>query len=134
MMKTLTICRAVGLLFLLICVPLITSKAMSYFKVSTLNLNRARDVRKRACLFETFKPKKINIMMLQETLGVILSHFSSMSAGGALLFSGDFVPLSNVVEERVKGRLLVVKAKYERFNIEFINVYAPNSGPDRVQV
>ena len=56
-----------------------------------------------------------------------------MSAGGALLFSGDFVPLSNVVEERVKGRL-VVKAKYERFNIEFINVYAPNSGPDRVQV
>ena len=45
-------------------VPLLTSKAMSYFKVSTLNLNRARDVRKRACLFETFKPKKNNIMML----------------------------------------------------------------------
>jgi CHASE3 domain sensor protein len=54
MMKTLTICRAVGLLFLLICVPLLTSKAMSYFKVSTLNKNGARDVRKRACLFETF--------------------------------------------------------------------------------
>ena len=38
-----------------------------------------------------------------------------------------------MVEERVKGRLLVVKAKYERFNIVFINVYAPNSGPSRVQ-
>ena len=33
----------------------------------------------------------------------------------------------------MKGRLLVVKAKYEHFNIVFINVYAPNSGPDRVQ-
>ena len=63
---------------------------------------------------------------------VILSHFSSTSAGVALLFSREFVPLSHVVEERVKGRLLVVKAKYERFNIVLI-VYAPNSGPDRVQ-
>ena len=33
----------------------------------------------------------------------------------------------------MKGRLLVVKAKYERFNIVFINVYAPNSCPSRVQ-
>ena len=64
---------------------------------------------------------------------VILRHFSRTSAGVALLFSRDFVPLSNVVEERVKGRLLVVKAKYECFNIVFINVYAPNSGPDRFQ-
>ena len=51
----------------------------------------------------------------------------------ALLFSKYFCPVSHVVEERVKGRLLVVKAKYERFNIVFINVYAPNSGPSRVQ-
>jgi hypothetical protein len=67
MMKTLNICRAVGLLFLSICVPLLTSKAISYFMVSTLNLNGARDVRKRACLFETFNLKKTDIMMLQET-------------------------------------------------------------------
>ena len=95
-----------------------------------------------------FNLKIMDIMMLQETHSavfnktdwrrefegkVILSHFSRTSAGVALLFSRDFVPLSNVVEERVKGRLLVVKAKYECFNIVFINVYAPNSGPDRVQ-
>ena len=32
----------------------------------------------------------------------------------------------------MQGRMLVVKAKYERFNIVFINVYAPNFGPGRV--
>ena len=32
----------------------------------------------------------------------------------------------------MKGRLMVVKAKHERFSIVFINVYAPNSGPDRL--
>ena len=62
---------------------------------------------------------------------VFLSHFKSTSAGVALLFSKYFCPVSHVVEERVKGRLLVVKAKYERFNVVFINVYAPNSGPCR---
>ena len=52
---------------------------------------------------------------------VFLSHFNSTSAGVAFLFSKDFCPVSHVVEEWVKGRLLVVKAKYERFNIVFIN-------------
>ena len=72
-----TMCRAVGLLALLICVFLLTSKAMISFKVSTLNLNGARDVRKRACLFETLKLKKINIIMLQETHSDVFneSHF-----------------------------------------------------------
>lgn len=37
------------------------------------------------------------------------------------------------MEERVKGRLLVVRANYELFNLVFINIYAPNSGPARVQ-
>ena len=113
---------------------LLTLKVMSYFKVSTLNLNRARDMRKRACLFETLKlePPVPPPDWRREFEGqVIPSHFSSTSAGVALLFSRDFVPLFQVVVEQVKGRLLVVKTKYERFNIIFINVYAPNSGPDK---
>ena len=121
---------------LLACVSLITSALMSHFKLSTLNVNGAIDVRKRACIFETLKLKKMNVMMLRETHidvfnetdwrrefdgQVFLSHFKSTSAGVALLFSKYFCPVSHVVEERVKGRLLVVKAKYERFNIVFIN-------------
>ena len=39
---------------------------------------------------------------------------------------------SHTVDERIKGRLLVVRAQYEVFNLVFINVYAPNSGPVRV--
>ena len=56
---------------------------------------------------------------------LILSHFSSTSAGVALLFFRDVVPLSNVVEDRVKGRLLVVKSKYERFLILYLLIYTP---------
>ena len=147
-MRTQRVCKAVCLLSLLVCVYLLISLFMAHFNLSTLNVNGARDVRKRACIFETFKLKNMNVMMLQETHSdvfnetdwrrefdgqVILSHFNSTSAGVALLFSRDFSPVSYVVEEHVQGRLLVVKAKYERFTIVFINVYAPNSGPGRVQ-
>lgn len=52
----------------------------------------------------------------------------------ALLFSRNFLPKSHVVEEVMKGRLMVVRAKYELFTIVFINVYAPNTGPDRIQL
>ena len=63
-----SVCRAVCLLSLLACVSLLTSVLkMSHFNLSTLNVNGARDVRKRACIFETFKLKKMNVMMLQET-------------------------------------------------------------------
>ena len=120
---------------------------MSDFKVSTLNINGARDVRKRACLFEMVKLKKINVMFIQETHSdtlnetdwnlewdgeVILSHFSNCSSGVAILLSRDFTPISFEVEEVIKGRLMVVRAKYELFKMVFINVYAPNNGPARV--
>ena len=120
---------------------------MSDFKVSTLNINGARDVRKRACLFEMVKLKKINVMFIQETHSdtlnecdwkrewegeVILSHLHSTSSGVALLFSRDFIPKSYEMEEIVKGRLMLVRAKYELFTMVFINVYAPNVGPARV--
>ena len=51
---------------MLACVSLITSALMSHFKLSTLNVNGAIDVRKRACIFETLKLKKMNVKMLQE--------------------------------------------------------------------
>ncbi len=33
----------------------------------------------------------------------------------------------------VKGRLMAVRATFEHFNIVFMNLYAPTTGPDRVQ-
>ena len=68
MMKMQSVYKEVCLLSLLACVSLITSVLMSHFKpLSTFNVNVARDVRKRACIFKTFKLKKMNVMMLQET-------------------------------------------------------------------
>lgn len=129
-------------------VSLLTSFLMSDFKVCTLNVNGARDVGKRACIYELLKLKKVNVAMLQETHSdtlngtdwrrewdgeVVLSALSSTSAGVAVLFARGFIPKSHTVEERIKGRLLVVRANYELFNLVFINIYAPNSGPARVQ-
>ena len=57
MLKMQRVYKAVRLLSLLNCVSLITSDLMSHFKLSTLNVKGARDVRKRACIFETEKNK-----------------------------------------------------------------------------
>ena len=122
---------------------------MSEFRVSTLNINGARNVKKRACLFELVKLKNINVMFIQETHSdtlnetdwrtewegeVILSHLSNSSGGVAILFSRDFAPMSFEVEEIMKGRLMVVRAKYELFNMVFINVYASTNGPARIML
>lgn len=110
---------------------------MSDFRVSTLDLNGAREAKKRASLFELMKLKNINVMMLQETHGdtlnetdwrtewdgqLVLSPLSRISGGVAILFSRNFLPKSFVFEEIMKGRLMVVRAKYQHFTIVFINV------------
>ena len=40
---------------------------MNVFKVGSLNVNGARDIKKRAVVFETAKMKHIDVMFLQET-------------------------------------------------------------------
>lgn len=99
---------------------------MSYFRVSTLNLNGARDMRNRVSVYELMKLKHMNVLMVQETHSdclnetdwkrdwegeVILSHLNRAS-GGVAVFSKDFLPESDDFQEVVKGRLMVVKAKY----------------------
>lgn len=122
---------------------------MSHFRVSTLNLNGARDVKKRISVFELMNLKHINVLMVQETHSdslneidwrrewggeIILSHLNQASGGVAILFSKNFLPVSYHFEEVVKGRLMVVKAKYECFNIVFVNVYAPNTRVGRINL
>lgn len=85
---------------------ILVSLVMSNFRVSTLNLNGARDIRKGVRVYELMKLKHINVLMVQETHSdcsnvtdwnrdwegeVILSHLSRACGGVRLLFSKDFL-------------------------------------------
>ena len=122
--------------------------SMCDFKIASLNLNGAGDIKKRMELYELMKLKCIDVMFVQETHStvsneaawrsewggeVMLSSLSSVSGGVAVLLSTGFLPISYEVEEVVKGRLMVVTAKFECRNFIFVNVYAPNIGSERVQ-
>lgn len=122
--------------------------SMCDFKIASLNLNGAGDIRKRMELYELMKLKCIDVMFVQETHSnefneaawrsewggeVILSSLSSVSGGVGVLLSRGFLPISYELEEVVKGRLMVVTAKFECLTFIFVNVYAPNVGPERVQ-
>ena len=99
--------------------------AMSSFKISSLNLNGARYVKKRTMYYDLLKTKCIDIAFAQETHSsidnevdwkkewegnIVFSHMSNVSAGVAILFSKGFLPVSYEVEDIVKGRLLKVVA------------------------
>ncbi len=120
---------------------------MSAVRVGSLNINGARDIQKRMLVFELIKQKNIDVMYVQETHSdcinatdwkrewegeVLLTHMSSNRGGGALLFSKSFLPASYQVEEVIAGRLIILRAEFEKFKMVFINVYAPTNGTERV--
>lgn len=120
---------------------------MSDFKVASLNLNGAADIRKRMQLYELMKLKSVDVMFVQETHSdrsgetdwrsewdgeVVLSSLTSVSGGVAVLFSKKFLPISYELKEVIGGRLMMVRAKFECFTLTFINVYAPNVGSESV--
>ncbi len=120
---------------------------MCEIKLATLNVNRARDFKKRLMLNELMKQKKLDIFMLQETHSdggnavewkkdfeglTVLSHNTSISAGVAVLFSKSFNPVSYVVDKVVKGRLLKVRAVFESYVLVFICIYAPTTPVERM--
>jgi len=114
--------------------------------VVSLNVSGARELRKRAFVFEMAKMKHIDVLFLQETHSdvgneadwsrewegeLILSHNTTLSGGVGFLFSRGFTPTSVVVRHVVEGRCLLVKAQFEHFNVVLINIYAPNNGTER---
>jgi len=120
---------------------------MSRIRLGTLNLNGARDSKKRAMLYELTRQKKIDVMLVQETHSdvsnenewqmewdgsIILSHKNHCSGGLAVLFKSNFKPISYEVEVVVEGHLIKITAKFEKMFLVFINVYAPVGGPERV--
>lgn len=130
-----------------LCVILLSFFLMSVVRIGSLNINGARDAYKRALLFELIRQKKIDVMFIQETHSdvlnetdwrrewegvVVCSHMSSSRGGVAVLFATHFTPVSFEVKQEIAGRLIFVRAQFEKFNVVFINVYAPNSGNERV--
>lgn len=121
---------------------------MGVVNFASLNINGARESRKRAQLFEIMTQKKIDVLFIQETHidlanvsdwamefnGLsVLSHSTSMSGGVAILFTKNFILATYVVEEIIKGRLLKVKATYENnFSFVLICVYVPNAVIERM--
>ena len=123
------------------------SSQTSTLSVATLNLNGARDGQKRLTLFDFIALKQITVMFVQETHcdvkcevewrkdwkgRIFFSHKTSLSGGVAILFSKGFLPLSCEVEEIVEGRLMMVKAVFEKHTMIFLNVYAPTNGAERI--
>ena len=119
---------------------------MDAFKKGSLNVNGAREERKRAVVFDMAKMKHIDVLFLQETHSdvgneaewsrewegeLILSHHTNLSGGVGFLFSRRFTPTSVEVRHVVEGRCLLVEAHFEHFNVVFINIYAPNNGTER---
>lgn len=120
---------------------------MSNFKISSLNVNGARDVNKRAQVYELMKLKNIDVMFLQETHStkenevewmkewegkIVLSHKTALSAGVAVLFSKTCLPISYDIIEVIQGRLIKIIAKFENVTMELINVYAPVKSIERM--
>ena len=81
---------------------------LSSFRIASLYLNEARDVKKRNLLYEVLKTKQIAIAFTQEThsnkdikvewqreLGgqLVFSHLSSASGGVAILFSSKILTI-----------------------------------------
>jgi len=120
---------------------------MSELKIGSLNLNGARDERKRASFFGLCSLKKLDVIFVQETHStfdnevdwkrewqgdVFLSHKTSNSCGVGVLFSKSFNPQAVECEEIIKGRLLKVRVIYENVQLVFISVYAPAFGKERL--
>ena len=120
---------------------------MRTFSFSTINVNGARDIKKRMLLYELMRLKRIDVLFAQETHSdgkneidwkrewdglSVLSHKSSSSGGVAILFSKHFMPLHFEVEEIVRGQCLKVVAKFEDTTMSFLNIYAPTVGANRL--
>lgn len=102
--------------------------------------------KKRAHIFEEIEQKNRQLF-LQETRSSVenevdwmkefsglsvLSHYSNISGGVAVLFNKKFKPTSYDVVEVVKGRLLKVRASYANFVFVFICVYIPTTPIERL--
>ncbi len=122
---------------------------MESFKIGSININGGRDVRKRMSLNEYIQNKSIDVTFVQEThsdvknevewkMGwrsdLFMSHGTNVSGGVAILFSKSINITTVSVNEIERGRVLAVQAIINGFVFVFINIYAPNTGAERIQI
>ncbi len=70
---------------------------------------------------------------MQEWDGIsVLSHNTTLRGGVGILFTKSFSPVSYQVDEIVKGRLLKIRAIFEKYALVFVCVYAPTSAMQRL--
>lgn len=120
---------------------------MSNINIASLNVNGARDSKKRAKIYEFVKQKHFDVVLLQETHSdvqnevnwamewnglSVLSHNNSLMAGVDILFSKNVTPFSYEVDEIIKGRILKIRAVVENQVFVFMCVYAPTATTDRI--
>lgn len=119
---------------------------MTSFNIGSFNINGCRGIEKRAALFDYLQLKKTDIVLLQETHTnvqnqtqwmtewkgrALLSHGSTLSAGVAILLSSR-VNSQAFVSEIISGWILRVDITLGDSNFSFFNVYAPNTGNERI--
>ena len=112
--------------------------------MGTLNVNGPREAR-LSMIFEAKRVKQIDALFLRERNSDssnyadrsrewegqdILSHSSTSSGGIGVLFSRSFSPITVEIEQVIEGRLVVVTAKFDTYNMIFMN-YALTRGADR---
>ncbi len=125
----------VNYLFLLGTVSFFIHLFMSNLRLGSLNINGARDYRKRAMLFDLIKKKNIDVMFVQETHTdvqnenawkmewegeVIMSHKTNISGGVAILLRKNIIPVSFEVENVVEGQLLKLRAEFEKCIYKYV--------------
>lgn len=111
---------------------------MTDIRIASLNVNGARDHKKRTELYEVMKQNKIDVFFVQEMHSdennaiewakehsglSFLSHNTTLSGGVAILFNRNFTPSSIGVEEIAKGRLLKIRAEFEGHGFIYFFVY-----------
>lgn len=119
---------------------------MTTLNIGIFNINGCRGIEKRAALVDFLRLKKADVILLQETHSdkqnqtqwtgdwkgnVLLSHGTNLSAGVAILFS-PFISSQPDMVEVVPGRILRADVALGDAYFSFFNVYAPNSGQERI--
>ncbi|MGH0177545.1 UNVERIFIED_CONTAM: hypothetical protein FKN15_075286, partial [Acipenser sinensis] len=118
------------------------------YHIGTVNVNGCRDPFRRAQVISYLKKGGYSVCFLQETHTtpeaeanwllewggrVSFSHLTSTSCGVATLFSGSFLPTVLDVVDVEPGRLLHHRIRDGDRIVHLVNVYAPSTGPARVQ-
>ncbi|CAM4636915.1 unnamed protein product [Lepidochelys olivacea] len=121
---------------------------MTPLTITTLNTRGCRMALRRSQVLSFLREGGYSVIFLQETHThltaedswqlewghrVYFRHSTIRQAGVATLFSPDLWPEVLGVAEAMLGRLLHLRVCIEGLVVNLVNVYAPTSGPERLQ-